>query len=300
MIATRTARAALLAAALLTGLSASRAPAATVVLTATDSGFVTEMGGSSKGDGTLAPGATNNYSAGRELHYADGALGSPFAPMDRKNYFVFDLTGIPGTIVDAKLLLYTGPATPPPFPGGEHGYESGDLSETYGLAATPDSAGALADAAALKMGNETGGPADFDDPTDPLVGMAKSMYMKLATGPTPLAFAVLSPTTDGMTIPLPFTPPGLGYLNSFVGAKVILAGKVPTAMPPTTPQSVFGYTEPDIAGGDPLTPKLEVTYIPEPHSALLAALSVLALRPASHRVSRRRRGAASSRNAPTN
>jgi hypothetical protein len=258
-------------------LSANRAYAATVVLSAADSGFVTEMGGSSKGDGTVVSDATNNYSAGRELHYSDGGLGSALAPMDRKNYFVFDLSSIPAMIVDAKLLLYAGPAVAPPFPGGAHGYESADPSEAYGIAATMDFAGALADAAALKTGNEMGGPMDFDDPTDPLVGMAKSMYTKLATGPVPLAATVLSPMTDGLTVPLPFTPPGLGYLNSFLGAKVILGGIVPTAMPPVTPQSVFGFTGPDIAAGDPLTPKLEVTFIPESSTAALLAIGVAAI-----------------------
>jgi hypothetical protein len=63
-----------------------------VVLDATDAGFVTVMGGSAKGDATLAPSAKYNYSVGRELHYATGALGPTFAAMDRKNYFVFDLT----------------------------------------------------------------------------------------------------------------------------------------------------------------------------------------------------------------
>jgi hypothetical protein len=160
------------------------------------------------------------------------------------------------------------------------------LPSKHASAATMDSAGALADAAALKMGNELGGPMDFDAPTDPLVGMAMSMYTKLAAGPMPLAVAVLSPSTDGLTIPLPFTPPGLGYLNSFLGAKVILGGKVPTAMPPTTPQSVFGYTEPDIAGGDPLTPKLEITYVPEPSAALLTTLAAMALRTTARRRTR--------------
>jgi hypothetical protein len=107
--------------------------------------------------------------------------------------------------------------------------------------------------------------------------MAKSMYTKLATGPAPLAMAVLSPATDGMTIPLPFTPPGLSYLNSFLGGSVILGGLVPTAMPPATPQSVFGFTGPDITAGDPLTPMLEVTFIPEPGGAAVGIMGFFSL-----------------------
>ena len=64
------------------------APAVVVTLDAIDAGFVTEAGGSAKGDGTLVAGATFNYSVGRELHFVDGSLGmppgtTPIAPMDR-------------------------------------------------------------------------------------------------------------------------------------------------------------------------------------------------------------------------
>jgi hypothetical protein len=248
--------------------------AATVILTATDAGFVTEAGGSAKGDGTIAPGATYNYSAGRELHYATGDLGPVFAPMDRKNYFVFDLTGIPAAITSATLIAYAGPTAPSPFPVGAHGYESLDATEMYGLAATADMAGALADAAVLKTGN-TIGPGVFDDPGDPLIGMAAALYAKLASGPVPLAAKTFSPADDGTMAPLPFTPAGVMFLNMFTGAPVILGGKVVTAPPPVFPQSVFGFTGPDLASGtDPLAPKLEVTFVPEPGAVGLMGIGV--------------------------
>src|SRR5690606_31318682 len=120
-----------------------------VTLTAVDAGFVTEMGGSAKGDGTVVAMAKYNYSVGRAVHYSDGALFSPLAPMDRKNYFVYDLGGASAPIVTATPHLDAGPDVPPPFPGGAHGYESPDPAETYGIAATMDYAGALADITAL-------------------------------------------------------------------------------------------------------------------------------------------------------
>jgi hypothetical protein len=258
-------------------LNVVSAPAAVVTVAATDAGFVTAMGGSAKGDSTIAPPAKYNYSAGRELHYADGSLGmppgtTPLMAMDRKNYFVFDLSAVTGTITSATLKLYAGPAVAPPFPGGMHGYESVHPTETYGIAATMDSAGALSDISALAMSSFAG---DFDSPMDPLVGMAKSLYTKLADGMTPLAFIMLSPADDGTTVSLPFTPAGLGYLNSFLGSDVVLGGLVPSAMPPDSPQSVFGFTGPDIPGGDPLTPMLEITFIPEPSAGLLALVALL-------------------------
>lgn len=244
-----------------------------LLFSATDAGFVTEAGGSAKGDGTVASGATYNYSAGREVHYSSGFLFSMPTPMDRKNYFVFDLSTVPGPITAATLFLYAGPATGPPFPAGMHGYESPDPSETYGIAATSDSAGALADAAALKFAN-TVGSSEFDDAMDPAIGMAASLYTKLADGPIPLALTVISPATDGTTVALAFSPAGLTYLNGFVGSTLLLGGKVPTAMPPAVPQSVFGFTGPDIAGGDPLTPMLMITTaVPEARALWLVALA---------------------------
>jgi hypothetical protein len=72
-----------------------------------------------------------------------------------------------------------------------------------------------------------------------------------------------------------FSPAGIGYLNSFLGTSVVLGGKVSTAPPPVFPQSVFGGTGPDIAGGNPLTPKLFLTFVPEASAALMAALAGL-------------------------
>jgi hypothetical protein len=66
----------------LSSLCLTSVPAAVITLTATDAGFVTEMGGSAKGDGTISP-ADYNYSVGYEVHFADGSLSGPLAPMLR-------------------------------------------------------------------------------------------------------------------------------------------------------------------------------------------------------------------------
>jgi hypothetical protein len=224
-----------------------------VVITASDSGFVTEMGGSSKGDATLAPSAKYNYSVGFEEHYATGDLGPTFAPMFRRNYFVFDLTGV-ATITSGTLTLWAGT------------YESGDATESFGLFDSTDPAGAKGLATALLTGTST---SDFDDPGDPLVGAAATLYTKLADGPMFLGGLVISAAADDSYIDIAFTSAGLGYLNTFLGTSVILGGKVPTAVPPSFPQQPFGFTGPDIPGGDPKTPKLTLSTIPEPSAGLL-------------------------------
>ena len=256
------------------------AAAVTISLDALDAGFVTEDGGSAKGDGTVAPPATFNYSAGREEHFAGGALGAPLAYMDRKNYFVFDLSAVTGPITGATLKIYMGPDTAPPFPGGEHGYESLDPTETYELLEITDQAMALGLAADLLTLNTSVGPGAFDDPADPGVMIAKDLHGALGDGPLVLGGYVASPADDGMTIEIPITPGGLGYLGLFAGGPVVLAGAVPTSlpgMPDIDSQLLFGFTGPDIPGGDVLTPVLEVTYIPEPGSTLIAVLGLAAL-----------------------
>ncbi len=134
------------------------ANAVAVTLSAVDSGFVTSAGGSAKGDGTLAVGATYNYSVGYELHYATGALGmppgsTPLAAMDKNNYFVFDLSSLGAPILTATLLLPAGTL------------ESVDGVETFDVVVPAVPMAALGDAGTLMMAHAAGSTA-FDSPMD--------------------------------------------------------------------------------------------------------------------------------------
>lgn len=243
---------------------AAAMPAGAGVLVAGDAGFVTEAGGSSKGDGTLFPPATFNYSAGRELHYSTGALGSPLAPMDRKNYFLFDLSGVSGPIVSATLEVYAGIL------------ESVDPFEVYDLVAPLDPGAAVGDASMLLASNAVG-PSAFDEPLDPAVMVAAALHGNLSGDPTPLGSVMISPADDGSMVSIALGPFGLAYLNALAGGPVLLGGSVPTALPPASPQQPFGFTGLDIPGGDPLTPTLVLEVVPEPASLWLLAVSALAL-----------------------
>lgn len=228
-------------------------------LTAIDSGFVTEMGGSAKGDGTVVAPATYNYSVGRELHYGGGFLGSPLAAMDRNNYFIFDLSGVvPGTITSATLKIFAGT------------YESVDFSEEFVLVAPMDPGAALGEAGFLLAANAVGTTA-FDEAGDPAISTALGLYVNLESGPGPLGGKTISSADDGDILTILLDPGGLGYLNAFAGGMVILGGKVTTAPPPDSPQQPFGFTGP-LVGPDPTpTPMLDITIIPEPGSGILVA-----------------------------
>jgi len=231
-------------------------------ITAIDAGFVTEAGGSAKGDGTVVPPATYNYSVGRELHYAMGAFGPDLAPMDRKNYFVFDLSGISETIVSATLEVYAGV------------YESVDPTEMFALVAPGDPGAALGDAAFLLAANGIG-MSEFDSPADPAIMVAMALHGNLSAAPVELGSVTISAADDGMTLSIAFGPAGLDYLNSFAGGMVLIGGTVPTSPPPDFPQQPFGFTGPDIPGGDPLTPALLVEVVPEPGTMALLGLGAI-------------------------
>ncbi len=243
------------------------AAAAMMDLPAIDAGFVTEMGGSAKGDGTVVAPAALNYSVGREVHYLDGALGSPLGPMDRRNYFVFDLTGVTDPITSAVLKLWAGTL------------ESVDPVELFEIYEITDPPGAAGLALALAGGTMA---SEFDSPADPLVMAAKTLYTKLADGPLFMGGLAIVSGLDDTTVEITITPGGLGYINTFLGGKLVLGGKVPTATAPDFPQQPFGYT-----GTDTPTPILTITTVPEP--SVSALLSLGAFVGASGFLRRRRR-----------
>ena len=201
-----------------------------------------------------------NYSVGFELHYGAGALFTALTPMFRKNYFVFDLSGVGTTITAAKLKLFTGVL------------ETADPFELYAMHAITDMGAALAITSDLAA---SGSMSDFDETTD----AAKTLYGKLSDGPVVLATTFIGHDMDGAFIEIGFTDAGVGYLNGFLGSKVVLSGFVPTAIPPAFPQQPFGFTGPDIPAGSPLTPLLDLTLtpVPEPSTVLLLAAGVACL-----------------------
>ena len=232
---------------------------ATTTVTASDSGFVTIAGGSSKGDGTFT-GATYNYSVGWELHYSDGSLGipagtTPIVPMDRKNYFVFDLSSVTTTIVSATFVVNAGV------------YESSDPTETLDLFAPGDMGAAIADTDFLLAENLGPGTPAFNEPFDPAVGVAAAHYGNVTAGP-PIGSVTVSAADDGLDLSIPIAP---AFLNSFLGGKIVFGGELTTLTATGTPEAIMGFTDIDIPGGDPLTPSLVLTLIPVPATLSLMA-----------------------------
>lgn len=270
--------------------TAVRADDFTIV--ATDSGFVTMKGGSSKGDSVFGDdgpsppsGPFYNYSVGYEIHYPGGFYSPPpFPPMIRKNYFVFDLSGIgmDKAITGAALTLWTGTL------------ESADASETYTIKETPDQPGALFDAGFLVTAATTTGASAFDESSDMAIAVAESFHMKLGAGPATLASVAITHDMDDTFLEIAFTPEGISHLNAarLAGGMVVLGGMVTTVDTDTgtSPQQPFGFTDVGLPG-TPLamaTPTLLVTTVPEPTVSLLLVAG-LALVTAASRISATRR-----------
>jgi hypothetical protein len=183
---------------------------------------------------------------------------------------VFDLSSVTDPIDSATLMVYSGT-----FEG------SVEPSELFEILETTDPESSIADIGALAAGNLIG-PSEFDEPTDPLVGVAAGLYSKLGDGPLLLGATPISSADDDSELAIPITPGGIGYLNMFLGSSLVLGGSVATVSPPDgTPQQPFGLTGPDIPGGDPLTPMLEITTldaaVPEPSGFVLLGIGAIGL-----------------------
>ncbi len=243
-------------------LAAAPTASAMVTLTATDAGFVTSAGGSAKGDGTVVPAATFNYSVGWEVHYMDGSLGvppgsTPLTAMVRNNYFVFDLTSVTTTILSATFIVNAGT------------YESSGAAELLELYSPGSVAAALMDADSLLAASAIG-TTSFDMPSDPAVGVAMMHFGNLTGGPI-IGAAPVSMADDDMDLMISIAP---GFLNAHLGSRVVFGGALSSLTMAGTPEAIMGFTGPDIAGGTTplLVPKLELTLVPEPGRGILLLL----------------------------
>ncbi len=256
--------------------------AAALDLAAADAGFITAEGGSSKFDSLIPPdttAATYNYSVGWEAHYDGGGI-KPTVPlkfMEKKNYFVFDLSAISGTVTSAVLEL--------PFPSG--GYDSADATETFVLSATPLTAAELA---GLKTAPTVPAPSfPFFDIDPGVIGGTAALFAALTAKYDDFG-EVLGTTTRAATdltdpLAITLTAAGLAYLNGHAGGEVVLGGRL------TSLSHVDGHTE-ELFGGtapwlDPSSPtfvptgpptlSLEISAVPLPGALPLLGSSLLGL-----------------------
>ncbi|MBX3402890.1 MAG: hypothetical protein KF699_05690 [Phycisphaeraceae bacterium] len=181
----------------------------------------------------------------------------PSTPIERRNWFLFDLAGVGGPIVGGKLKLY--------LPGdhtlGEvSGYLSSDPSEDYMISGTPVTPAAFWD---MSLGLGVTTPA-----------MAAAIFGTLGSG-APYGLTSINIDHSGSMVEITLTPHAIADLNASIGGHFVIGGRLldihpdmPDPLYPT--ELVFAYTTIPATGAP--FPMLELEIIPAPGSAALLAI----------------------------
>lgn len=202
-------------------------------------------------------------------HHANYHVGytMPSSPVERRNWFMFNLADVSGPIVGAKLKLW--------LSGGETGpmgYLSSDPHEEFMISGTPYPWETFMDAF-------TGSPAI----TPPIVA---DMFTTLGVG-VPFGVSLIGPGHAGSYVEIEFTIEGLAALNDSIGSPFMVGGRL-TDLHIDEPDPFFPaelvFAHSDIPHPDYPMPRLELVVIPAPGSAVAVCLGVLVA------PTRRRRG----------
>ena len=212
---------------------------AATTLTATISGWFASDGRNVRNG--LA--ALQNYAAGWDpVDFEQGVL--------LRDFFVFNLSGVSGTIGSATLNLYL-PNKPP---DSGFGYLSFEASESYQLTSTTNTS-----------------VADIVQVYGPGNSKGLSIFNSLGTG-TVFASTTVTAADQGTTLHLTLNAAGLAFLNSNEGSSIVLSGQDPAA-PSSGPTSSdcstcrFFFTNTDPTGAFfKQTPKvtLDLGFAPVP------------------------------------
>jgi len=182
-------------------------------------------------------------------------------PVILRDFFLFDLSGVAGTITSATLDLYM------PGPPASKGYESYEPNEPYQLTSTSTSTAALG--AIYEQGSTTG----------------QTIFGTLGTG-TVFASTTVSGSDQGTTVHITLNAAGLAFLNSNEGRSIALSGQDPDA--PSSGPSVtdcgslgtsgpcryyFTDTDPYGSGAFPQTPIPTLTLAFAPVPAITTVIS---------------------------
>lgn len=202
------------------------AAASVISVVAADSGFYNDTG-------AHAP-ANENYLTGR------------FNTVDR-GFWVFDLSGVSGTVTAATLNLYN-----PDVSDTLKGYVSPDPTETLAIFDVTTSMASLT----------TGG-----------VGLLGT-FEDLGTG-VEFGSVVVSAADNGQVVSIVLNAAGVAAINASLGGSIAFGGALTTLGAGPDNEYVFGFSATSFAGGD--VRRLDLTVVPEPTTLSLLALAVVPL-----------------------
>lgn len=198
-------------------------------------------------DGTTTPGFFNYY-----IGYS-----IPSTPIERRNYFIFDLSGVTIPVASAKFKLF--------LPGGPSlpsGFISSEPTEDYRISGSPYPWTAYATA--------FGGGA-----STPLLS---GMFPTMGAG-SPYGLTTISGDDSGTDIEIELSAAAIMDINASLGSMFLVTGRlsdIHPAMPGMPPSElVFAYT--DIPHPLIPLPRLELTLVPAPGAcAPLVAIGLAA------------------------
>lgn len=205
----------------------------------------------------FADGSVSNSPGFQNHAVGNTFIGSTVIP-ERRNFFLFDVSGISEPIISATLKIYV-PIFPP---DGGFGYISPDPTEEYLVTSTPFTPDEIA---------TTGIPTD--------VGLA--MWGSFGTG-MPYGLTSASLGSMGKDLVIPLSSAALMTLNEARHGlgKWAATGRLTTleGHDPLTDQLLFSFTDPTgaLAPETPF-PRLEYTTVPEPATLLALSLGIFAI-----------------------
>ncbi|MBL8964373.1 MAG: hypothetical protein KF787_13475 [Phycisphaeraceae bacterium] len=172
----------------------------------------------------------------------------PSSPPERRNYFIFDLSHVPGPILGGKLKLY--------LPGDSSifepsGFVSSDPTEEYRISGSAFPWEAFSDAF---MGEPHMTP-----------GVIAAMFGTMGSGPA-YGLTVVSGDHSGSDVVIDLSTHAVDAMNAAIGSKFLITGRL-TDLHPESPgmppaELVFAYT--DIPNEFMPMPRLMLHVVPSP------------------------------------
>lgn len=178
----------------------------------------------------------------------------PSTPVERRNYFLFNLADVDDMVVGARLKLF--------LPGP--GFTSSDPTEDYRVSGSAAPWHAFYDA--------------FTGVATP--AMLEAMFDTMGAPGAPYGTVTISPAEAGSDVVIELLPSALAAINASIGDMFVVTGRLTDLhiASPGIPPAELVFAHSNIPDDAMPFPRLELFMIPEPATAVLLMFGVAAVR----------------------